>query len=226
MRRKDREITDPARIESILKRGQIVHLGMVDGDRPYVVPMHYGYVYENGALTLYLHCAGEGRKLDVLRANPSVFAEIETGVTPISGGDDACAYGAAYESVMAAGRAVIVEDPAEKDRGLRLLMKAQTGRDFAIPPQRAAAVTVLRVDAEEVTAKSRPLPQPEAARQEERQVFLDMDNRELFCVLAGDRGVVAQARLRGIVQSYREAHGRDADLRSMVRAVLGEQKTD
>ena len=158
MRRKDRELTDPAAIEHILSTARIVHLGLVDGNAPYVVPMHYGYALEGGRLTLYLHSAPEGRKLDVLRANPNAFIEIDTGEALISGGDDACRYGAAFESIMGSGRAVLVEDAAEKARGLALLMRTQTGRDFPITEAMTRGVAVIRVDVEWFTAKRRDMP--------------------------------------------------------------------
>jgi nitroimidazol reductase NimA-like FMN-containing flavoprotein (pyridoxamine 5'-phosphate oxidase superfamily) len=56
---------------------------------------------------------------------------------------------------MARGRAAIVEDAAEKCRALTLLMRTQTGKDFSITPEMAAAVTVLRIDVETYTAKAR-----------------------------------------------------------------------
>lgn len=43
MRRKDREVTELAQIEEILEKGKVVHLGMIDGDFPYIVPLNYGY---------------------------------------------------------------------------------------------------------------------------------------------------------------------------------------
>ena len=78
MRRKDREVTDQAAIQAILDKAQVLHLAMIDGDRPYVVPMHYGYTLENGRLTLYLHSAKEGRKLDILSKNSAVAFVLET----------------------------------------------------------------------------------------------------------------------------------------------------
>ena len=44
MTRREREVTDLEEIIGILDRAKIVHVGMVDGDRPYVVPMNYGYI--------------------------------------------------------------------------------------------------------------------------------------------------------------------------------------
>ena len=130
---------------------------MIDGDRPYVVPLHYGYTLENGVLTLYLHSAKEGRKLDVLQKNDRVAFVLETDVSPISGGDIPCKYGAAYASVMGEGRATILTDPVEKTDALTMLMKTQTGRNFYITEAMTDTVAVLRIDVEAFTAKARQI---------------------------------------------------------------------
>ena len=157
MRRKDREITDETAIRAILDKAQVLHLAMIDGDRPYVVPLHYGYTLENGVLTLYLHSAKEGRKLDVLQKNARVAFVLETDVSPISGGDLPCKYGAAYASVMGEGRATILTDPVEKTDALTMLMKTQTGRNFYITEAMTDTVAVLRIDVEAFTAKARQI---------------------------------------------------------------------
>ena len=157
MRRKDREITNPEQIRRILDTAKILHLALFDGDSPYIVPLHYGYAVENGLPVFYMHGAKEGRKLDLLRANPHVCVELECDIQLIEAGDNPCGYGSAYASVIGRGLAEIVEDPAEKREGLRLLMLHQTGRDFAITDSMASAVAVLRVRVQELSAKSRPL---------------------------------------------------------------------
>ena len=155
MRRSNRQITDESEIRDIVERARVVHLGMMDGTRPYVVPLHYGCEWHEDGLTLWCHGAREGRKIDVLRANPCVFVEIDCDMEIVSGGDVACRYGSYYASVMGDGTATIVEDPQEKVHGLRCLMRTQTGRDFDISPQMAAAVSVLRIDVPQVSAKAR-----------------------------------------------------------------------
>ena len=157
MRRKDRQITDLETIRAILDKAKVLHLAMIDGDRPYVVPLNYGYTLENGALTLYLHSAREGRKLDVLRQNDRVAFVLETNVSQVSGGDIPCKYGEAYASVMGEGTAVLLDDPVQKIEALQILMKTQTGRDFDVTPDMADAVAVLRIDVDSFTAKARPM---------------------------------------------------------------------
>ena len=157
MRRKDREITDIETIRAILDKAKVLHLAMIDGDRPYVVPMNYGYALADGWLTLYLHGAKEGRKLDVLQQNDRVAFVLETDVSLVSGGDLPCKYGAAYASVMGEGRATILTDPVEKTDALTMLMKTQTGRNFYITEAMTDTVAVLRIDVEAFTAKARQI---------------------------------------------------------------------
>ena len=157
MRRKDRQITEIEAIRAILDKAKVLHLAMIDGARPYVVPMNYGYALAAGRLTLYLHGAKEGRKLDVLQQNDRVAFVLETDVSLVSGGDLPCKYGAAYASVMGEGRATILTDPVEKTDALTMLMKTQTGRNFYITEAMTDTVAVLRIDVEAFTAKARQI---------------------------------------------------------------------
>ena len=108
MRRSDREVTEIDQVMEIMDQAKILHLGMFAEGYPYIVPLHYGYEYENGVLTFYLHSARKGRKLDLLRANPHVCVELEANVELVSGHDIPCRYGAAFSSVIGTGKAEIV----------------------------------------------------------------------------------------------------------------------
>lgn len=155
--RREREVTDIEEIIGILDRAKIVHVGMIDGNHPYVVPMNYGYTLENGKLTLYLHGAKEGRKLDILSENPNVFIEIDTDIVPFEG-HTACHYGICYSSVMGEGTAEIIEDTEAKKEALTILMKTQTEKDFSFTDRMVSIVTVIKIHVDEFTAKKRPLP--------------------------------------------------------------------
>lgn len=157
MTRRERQVTDINEILKILDNSKVLHLGLVDGDEPYVVPMNYGYTYENDKLTIWLHCARQGRKLDVMRANPKVFFEMEYGITPFEG-EVACKYGITYSSLMGRGVATIIEDVETKKIALSSLMKVQTSKDFTFEDRMAEVVGVVRIDVIEFTAKHRPLP--------------------------------------------------------------------
>ena len=158
MTKRERQITDPDQIRHVLDTGKVLHLGLAVDSEPYVVPMNYGYVFEDGKLVLYLHSAVRGKKLDMLRQNPKVFFELDCDLTPFEG-KLPCQYGLSYSSVMGRGTATIVEDVEEKQKALTLLMKTQTEKDFSFNERLVSIVAVIRIDVAEYTAKHRPLPQ-------------------------------------------------------------------
>ena len=157
MTRRERQLFDINEIIKILDKSKVLHLGLVDGDEPYVVPMNYGYTMENEKLTLWLHGATQGRKLDVMRANPKVFFSMECDLVPFEG-DVACRYGVGYSSLMGKGIAEIVEDVEIKKNALTYLMKTQTGKDFEFNDKLVSVVSVIKIDVSEYTAKYRPVP--------------------------------------------------------------------
>ena len=158
MTRRELEITDLDRIRQILEEAKVLHLGIAVDNEPYVVPMNYGFCLEEGKLTLYLHCAVQGKKLDMMARNPNVFFSLETGLTPFEG-EKPCQYGLSYSSVMGRGTARFVEDAEEKMEAMTVLMKTQTGKDFTFNERLVSIVTVIRIDVEEFTAKYRPIPE-------------------------------------------------------------------
>lgn len=158
MTKRELQITDPARICEILDKGKVLHLGLAMDNEPYVVPMNYGYTMQDGKLTLYLHSALRGKKLDMIRANPRVFFEIDCDLMPFEG-QVPCQYGLAYSSLMGRGTARIIEDVEEKMQAMTLLMKTQTEKDFTFNERLVSIVAVIRIDAAEFTAKHRPLPE-------------------------------------------------------------------
>ena len=156
MRRKDREVTDIQPILHIIEKAKILRLELFDGEYPYVVPLHYGYEYAENRLVFYMHSAKEGHKLELIADNPRVCVELDGEAELISGGEVPCMYGSSFASVMGRGTAEIVSDENEKIKGLSLLMKHQTGRDFAFTGEMAATVAVIRVTLNKFTAKSKP----------------------------------------------------------------------
>ena len=156
--KRERQVTDPQQILHILDTAKVLNLGLSVNDEPYVVPMNYGYVMEDGKLTLYLHSAVKGKKLDMIQANPRVFFSMDCDRMPFEG-RVACQYGLVYSSIMGSGTATLVDDVEEKKRAMSILMKTQTGGDFTFEDRLVTIVTVIRIDVAEYTAKHRPLPE-------------------------------------------------------------------
>ena len=158
MTKRERQITDPEQILNILDKSKVLHLGLCVDNEPYVVPLNYGYTMEDGKLTVYLHSAVRGKKLDMIQVNPKVFFEIDCDIVPFDGVLP-CQYGMTYSSIMAKGIARIVEDVEEKKKAMSILMKTQTGKDFSFEDRLVSIVSVIRIDVSEYTAKHRPLPE-------------------------------------------------------------------
>ena len=158
MTKRERQVTDPEQIRHILDTAKVLHLGLAVNNEPYVVPMNYGYTMEAGKLTLYLHSAVRGKKLDMVQANPNVFFEMDCDRMPFEGRVP-CQYGLVYSSIMGRGQAHIVEDVEQKKQAMTILMKTQTGKDFIFEDRLVSIVTVIRIDVSEYTAKHRPLPE-------------------------------------------------------------------
>ena len=158
MTKREFQITEPKQIMEILENAKVLHLRRAVDNEPYGVPMNYGAAMEEGKLVLNLHSALQGKKLDMIRANPRVFFEMDWGLTPFEG-KKPCQYGLSYSSVMGRGEARIVEDVEEKKKAMSILMKTQTGKDFTFEDRLVSIVAVVRIDVSEYTAKYRPVPE-------------------------------------------------------------------
>lgn len=157
MRRKDREITDINEIIKIVSECNVLHLGMSDNNIPYVVPVNFGFKYEDRSLTFYIHCAASGKKIDILKSNPQVFLQLDCRHEVILGSQDKpCAFSFAYASVMAASRARFIEDPKEKSVALNLIIKqcAKTEDNFSFPLPMLNKTCVIAFNAENLSAKA------------------------------------------------------------------------
>jgi nitroimidazol reductase NimA-like FMN-containing flavoprotein (pyridoxamine 5'-phosphate oxidase superfamily) len=148
MRRTDRLVTDRAAIDDVLRRADVLHLAMAGEGGPYVVPVNFGYDGER----IWIHCAEEGHKLDLLAADPRVCFEACVDVRIVPGKE--CGWGARFRSVIGFGAAVQVDDPAEKSHGLAAIIEHYSGRPETVPADKVTGVAVLRIDIESITGKA------------------------------------------------------------------------
>ncbi len=147
VRRKDGEITDLREIEQIIRKTKVCHLGLVDNDEPYVVPVNFGY--EQNAL--YFHSALEGRKVALIKKNNKVCFEIDTDVE--IGKTDRSNCSVRYKSVIGTGRAYILENNEEKTRGLKSIMRQCAGGEYSFSEERLDTLLVIKIDIESITGK-------------------------------------------------------------------------
>jgi nitroimidazol reductase NimA-like FMN-containing flavoprotein (pyridoxamine 5'-phosphate oxidase superfamily) len=141
---------DEAGIIELLDRagvGQLATSG--EGGKPYVVPVCF--VFADGHI--YFHCALTGKKLDNIKANPSVcfsvYEVLGMGVSP----DRPCKSWTYFRSAVATGTARTLEGD-EKLRPLRLLAeKFAHGPVAEMPADSVGRTCVVEITISEVSGK-------------------------------------------------------------------------
>ncbi|MGE5557354.1 MAG: pyridoxamine 5'-phosphate oxidase family protein [Bacillota bacterium] len=141
MRRRELEIKDKNQIFDIIKKARICRLAMSDGGIPYIVAMNFGFE-ESEPPALYFHCAGTGKKLDILRRNNLVCfqTEVDAALVPA---ENPCGFSMKYKSVVGMGRARFITDEGEKIKALGLLLKHYSDREPSGFDLKCAARTVV-----------------------------------------------------------------------------------
>lgn len=158
MRRKDREVTDPAEIEAILRRCEVCRLALNDPETgaPYILPLNFGFERQAGRLVLYFHGAAAGRKHQLIAADPRAAFEMDCGHELILDQESGnCSM--AYESVIGTGTIGPVPD-VERPAALRALMCQYRSEGFAYNPAVLPVTAFLKLTVERLTAKRRPKP--------------------------------------------------------------------
>jgi len=149
VRRKDKQITDPAALRKILADALVCRIGLVDGGRPYVVPMCFALDGDD----LLLHSASTGRKLEILAANPNVCFEVESGVELVAEGPP-CDWGMRYRTVVGFGDATLESGEAATTRALqRFAEKYGAGTAPEFPRDSVGKTRIVRVAIKELYGK-------------------------------------------------------------------------
>ena len=148
MRRKENEITDKTAMESIILGSSVCRLAFSEEDRPYIVPLCFGYEDD----TLYFHSAREGRKLDILRKNNKVCFEFDIDHEIVEA-DDACAWGMKFQSVIGFGRGLIIDDIESKHKALNIIMQHYSRNSYEYPDKAVKKIIIIKVEIEHMTGK-------------------------------------------------------------------------
>ena len=148
MRRKDKEITDKNKMLEIISKAQVCYLGMSDNNKPYVVPMNFGYVED----TIYFHCALEGKRNSILKKDPHVCLVFNTDNQLVNDipQDDWTMY---YKSVIAFGKAEFILDVPEKQKAINIMFHHYGGKDYPLPKSVLERTMFIKVKIEKMTGK-------------------------------------------------------------------------
>ena len=157
VREPHRAVYDREEVYKILDEGLLCHIGFAVDGQPFVIPTSYGRKDSN----LYIHGSAASRMLKQMNQGVPVCLT----VTLLDGlvlARSVFNHSMNYRSVVVLGKAVLVDDPAEKLEGLRILSEhILPGRwaDSRQPNERELKQTwVLRLPIEEFSAKVRTGP--------------------------------------------------------------------
>jgi len=116
LRRSDKQWNDREEIEQVLASVRIMTVACCLKNEPYLFTVDFAW--EPQTRQLWFHSASEGRKMDILKANPRVCVTVVEDRGYLEGECDH-----AYRSLILEGKAQVVTDLAEKRHGLELLVR-------------------------------------------------------------------------------------------------------
>ncbi|WP_295857854.1 pyridoxamine 5'-phosphate oxidase family protein [uncultured Oscillibacter sp.] len=151
MRRKDRQVTDRAEIEAVLRSCDVCRVGFYDGEEVYIVPLNFGYREREGRLTLFFHSAGEGRKVELFRRGGRAGFEMDCAHRLVTA-ETACGYSELYKSIIGTGRVREVPEP-EKLEAMEAVVAHYTDAKPPIDPAMLARVRLFALDVDELSCK-------------------------------------------------------------------------
>lgn len=111
--------------EKLLAKALTGRLSMCKDNQPYVVPVCF--IYHRGKI--FFHSALKGRKMDFMRANPTVCFQVDEHSLVTS--SKPCNFTMHYHSVVATGRVRFLTDSKEKLRILKMLVHKYEGGNLA-----------------------------------------------------------------------------------------------
>lgn len=148
VRSQDR-LLDEARARELLATAEYGVLSMVDCDgKPYGVPVNFVFDMD----CIYIHCATEGRKLDILEINEDVSFCIVGRVNLLPS-----KFTTEYESVILTGEATIITNDEERMQALELLLEKYSPNDIKVGMKYAkssfARTDIIRIDIDTFSGK-------------------------------------------------------------------------
>lgn len=138
-----------AECERILTSSFSGVLVMSRDDEPYAVPLNHAYV--DGEL--YFHCALQGRKLDMIRANSRVCYTVNHYFGDPADFKDGVRCHGDWESVIAYGSARVVDDPQELRSAFKTYMRYYSPMQVDISKELFAKTRAIIMTVTSMTAR-------------------------------------------------------------------------
>lgn len=116
MRRKEKEIADVSVLRKILQTAKHVTLALCMDNQPYLATLSHGYDEEHNCI--YFHCAAEGKKIDYLEANNTVWGQA---LLDLGYAEGECNHN--FATVQFQGRVTFIKDAEEKRKAIECMIR-------------------------------------------------------------------------------------------------------
>lgn len=153
MRRKDKGVKE-TEISEIIRKCQVCRLAMSQDDKPYIVPVSFGY----DETSIYFHSARVGKKIDILSVNNNVCFEFESEVTLLSDETSPCNWSFSFQSVIGFGKVEELSTVEDKIIGLSHIMRQYSNKKWDFKNIPLSGLSVWKISIDSITGKQSPPP--------------------------------------------------------------------
>lgn len=149
MRRTDREIESREEIDGIIRGSLVCRIALAMDDMPYIVPVSFGY----DGVSIYIHTAKEGKKINHFRNSNNICFEFERNVKLFRDPENACKWSFSYESVIGFGKIHELESIKERESGLNKIMFQYSGKEWVFGEDKLHDIRVWKIEIASMTGK-------------------------------------------------------------------------
>ncbi|TFH06543.1 MAG: hypothetical protein E4H14_10660 [Candidatus Thorarchaeota archaeon] len=151
IRRKEKAIESREEMITIIEKSKYITIAMCQDNVPYLVTLSHGYDREKNCI--YFHCAREGKKIDILTENKTIWGQA---IEDHGYADGACDH--LYATTQFKGQVTFIEDVKEKEYALRLMINSlepypQSVIENQINEKSVQRVHIGRIDIEYMSGK-------------------------------------------------------------------------
>lgn len=149
------EVTDINEIDAVLNEAQMCRISLLDGDKPYIAPMLFGYCLTGEKPEFYFRC-GENKSelIELIKKNNRAAFEIDKLFGVVPGEENPSLFEAEYEFVGGTGTIEFITG-IDKITGFSHILKKynKNGGECIISEQILNSFAVLKLTANKIICK-------------------------------------------------------------------------
>ncbi|MFW9957444.1 MAG: pyridoxamine 5'-phosphate oxidase family protein [Candidatus Odinarchaeota archaeon] len=115
IRRKEKSIESEEEMFAVIEKAKYVTIAMCQDNEPYLVTLSHGL--DRNKRCIYFHCAQEGKKIDILRVNNTVWGQAINDGGYIDGSCDHL-----FVTTQFKGTVTFIKNIKEKEQALRVMI--------------------------------------------------------------------------------------------------------